>query len=213
MKAEILLYVFLPFVNSHICREIFCKDHYASEMKVTRLQYNLTNAKSAFVESRILKTISFRKIAYNMRYHNPSNIVFDLNEYAYGEGYEFKQGGGQFIPAATLKKMRVPNHKSEGLFAPEYDSRKFRFDKVTNFFHAQNTKLSRKCTCSGMDFHSSQCSIIETKWIYLIPYDGTLINKKKDCECGSVSGNLIYHTDFSVMIKIREKIEPLLGSL
>ena len=109
--------------------------------------------------------------------------------------------------------MRVPNHKSEGLFTPEYDSRKFRFDKETNFFHAQNTKLSGKCTCSGMDFHSSQCSIIETKWIYLIPYDGTLINEKKDCECGSVSGNLIYHTDFSVMIKIRVKMEPLLGSL
>ena len=94
MKAEILLYVFQTLVNSHICREIFCKDHYASEMKVTRLQYNLTNGKSAFVENRILKTISFRKTAYNMRYNNPSNIVFDLNEYAYEEGYEFKQGGG-----------------------------------------------------------------------------------------------------------------------
>ena len=54
---------------------------------------------------------------------------------------------------------------------------------------------------------SGECSIIETKWVYQIPYEGKLINEENDCECGKVSGMLVRHTDFSAMIKVLEKRE------
>ena len=210
MKAAILLYVFISFVNGEICRKIFCEDTYAGEMKVTELKYNLTNINSTFAENRILKTMYFQKKGFSKIHGNPSSMELELYEYTYGEGYEFKQGVGEFIPAACLNKMKVPDHIAVGLFIPEYDLKRYRFDEKTRFFHARSSKLSGKIICSGSGFQSGECSIIETKWIYQIPYEGKLINEENDCECGRVSGVLVRHTDFSTMIRILEKREGFL---
>ena len=207
MKTAILLYVFISFVNGEICRKVFCEDNYAGEMKVTELKYNLTDVNSTFVENRVLKTMYFQKKGFSEIHRNPSSMEFELYEYTYGEGYEFKQGVSQVIPSACLKKMKVPNHIAVGLFIPEYDSRRYRFEEKTSFFHARNSKLSGKFICSGSGFMSGECSIIETKWVYQIPYEGKLINEENDCECGKVSGMLVRHTDFSTMIKVLEKRE------
>ena len=74
------------------------------------------------------------------------------------------------VTSSNKKNMKLPDHIAAGLFIQEYDSRRYRFDKKTSFFPARNSKLSGKFICSGLGFQSDECSIIETKWRYQIPY-------------------------------------------
>ena len=208
MKAAIPLFIYMSIVGAKICRdELLCMDQYADDMEVTELKYNLTAIKSTFVENRILRTIYFQKNGFQEINGNPSSVELELNEYAYGEGYEFKQQYGPIIPTACLKEMKVPGHIAVGLFVSEYDSRGYLFNDKKSFFYARSRKLSGKFICSGLGFKSGECSITETKWKYEIPYEGILVNKKSNCECGKVSGMLLRNTDFSTMIKVLEKSE------
>ena len=206
MTATVLLFVSISYVAGRICRDVLCGDQCAANMEVIELKYNLSSIKSTFVESRVLKSIYFRKKGFSDIYDNPSRIEFELHEYSFGEGYEFKQGNSQIIPVACLRKMKISDHISLGQFVSEFDlTRDYEFDEREKFFHAHSTELSEKFICSGSGFKSSQCSVIETKWICEIPYEGKLLNNESDCECANVSGKFVRHTDFSTMVKVTKK--------
>ena len=210
MKATILLFVFITIASGKISLDELCGDQYTDDMEVTELKYNLTGIKSTFVENRILRSLNFQKKGFPEISSNPSSIEYELFEYAYGEGYEFKQQYGPIIPTVCLKEMKVPNHIAVGLFVTEYDSRTYSFNEKNDFFYARSSKLSGKFICSASGFKSGECSIIETKWIYEIPYEGILVNKENDCKCGNVYGMLVRHADFSTMIKILEKSDRVI---
>lgn len=50
---------------------------------------------------------------------------------------------------------------------------------------------------------SGQCSVI--KWIYQISYEGTLLNKESDWECGNLLGILVRYNDYLTITKVAEK--------
>ena len=171
MKTAILLYVFISFVNGEICRKVFCEDNYAGEMKVTELKYNLTDVNSTFVENRVLKTMYFKKKGFSEIHRNPSSMEFELYEYTYGEGYEFKQGVGEVIPSACLNKMKVPNHIAVGLFIPEYDSRRYRFEEkpvfsmhvILSYLESLFVQALGLCQVSAQLLKQSGCIRFHTK--------------------------------------------------
>ena len=210
MKATIPLFVLITIASGKICIDETCSNQYADDMEVTELKYNLTGIKSTFVENRVLRTIYFQKKGFPEISRNPSSIEYDLLEYANGEGYEFKQQHGPIIPVACLKEMKVPDHIAVGLFVTKHDSRRYSFNEKNKFFYARSSKLSGKFICSDLGFKLGECSIIETKWIYKIPYEGILVKKEGNCKCGKVSGMLVRHADFSTMIKILEKSERVI---
>ena len=116
---------------------------------------------NSLIENFIFCAVYFQKKGFTMTIHgNPSTMEFELNEL----------NVWRRLRVQTKKNMKLSDHVAAGLLIHEYDSRRYRFDKKTSFFPARNSKLSGKFICSGLGFQSDECSIIETKWRYQIPY-------------------------------------------
>jgi len=115
---------------------------------------------------------------------NVQSTEFKVDEFATEVGYKFIYKTGVRVPSKMFKYEKVPVVVGRNVSMVKRDVSHMYVEQEDCFYERYSPKrISGKFTCSHMMNSYVKCMVMETRFVFHIPFIATMKNEEERCQC------------------------------
>jgi len=191
MFAYIALFLTLGCTAAQLreCKPVQCN---MENLTMEKMEFQLKKMKFEQENVRMLREVYVEDKTGSQ---NVQSTEFEIDEYANEVGYKFIQKAGTRVPSSMFKNEKVPVVVGRNVSLSKRDVRHNFVEEEDFFYERYNPKrITGKFTCSHIMNGYKKCMVMETRYVFLIPFTATMKNPRDRCQC-KCSGTFRRHAN------------------